>query len=174
MVRRSTLPRGKYVVPHSIMRGIGNSDRELEPDLKLGSVTVAKLINYVMKNGKKTVAQRITYTALDIASAKLEVTPLEVIEGALKNVMPVIEVRSRRVGGASLQVPIEVSKPRRLMLAMRWLLGASRSAKGRPMAEKLASELVSAYNNEGAAVKKKEETHRMAEANRAFAHFARY
>ena len=155
------------------MRG-SLSNRELEPDAKHGSVTIAKLINYVMKDGKKRLAERITYEALAIAAAKLEVEPIEVIEGALKNVQPVVEVRSRRVGGASLQVPIEVSKPRRLMLAMRWILTASRAAKGKPMADRLAAELISAYNNEGAAVKKKDETHRMAEANRAFAHFARY
>ncbi len=127
-----------------------------------------------MKNGKKTVAYKIAYAALDIAAAKLEVDALTVLEGALKNVMPVIEVRGRRVGGSNLQVPIEVAKPRRMMLAMRWILGSARSAKGKPMADRLAVELVNAYNGEGSAVKKREETHRMAEANRAFAHFARY
>ncbi len=146
---------------------------ELVPDLKYGSVTVAKTINYVMKNGKKLVAQKIVYTALETAAAKLETDGLSVLEGALKNVTPVIEVRSRRVGGASLQVPIEVPKNRRMMLALRWILTAARSAKGRPMAEKLATELINAYNGEGAAIKKKDEVHRMAEANRAFAHFAR-
>ena len=157
------------------MRGIRHTPiRELSPDAKLGSLTVAKLINYVMKNGKKKVAEKIVYTALDIASEKLKVEPLEVLEGAIKNIAPVIEVRGRRIGGSNLQVPIEVPKPRRLMLAMRWILTAARGAKGKPMAEKLAAELVNAYNNEGSAVKKKEETHRMAEANRAFAHFARY
>ena len=157
------------------MRGIRHTPiRELSPDAKLGSLTVAKLINYVMKNGKKKVAEKIVYTALDIASEKLKVEPLEVLEGAIKNIAPVIEVRGRRIGGSNLQVPIEVPKPRRLMLAMRWILTAARGAKGKPMAEQLAAELVNAYNNEGSAVKKKEETHRMAEANRAFAHFARY
>jgi small subunit ribosomal protein S7 len=148
--------------------------RPIDPDLRHGSLTVAKLINYIMKNGKKTVATKITYQALDIAAEKLKVEPLEVLETALKNIAPVIEVRARRIGGSNLQVPIEVSKPRRLMLALRWILGAARAAKGRPMAERLATELINAYNNEGAAVKKREETHRMAEANRAFAHFARY
>jgi small subunit ribosomal protein S7 len=156
-------------------RGISKTPRhDLLPDPKYGSLTVAKLINYIMKNGKKTIATKIAYGALEGAAEKLGVEPLEVLEGALKNISPVIEVRGRRIGGSNLQVPIEVAKPRRLMLAMRWILGAARSAKGRPMAEKLALELVNAYNNEGSAVKKKEETHRMAEANRAFAHFARY
>jgi small subunit ribosomal protein S7 len=156
-------------------RGINSTPhRTLDPDTKLGSVTVAKLINYVMKDGKKRVAERITYTALEIAAEKLSVDALEVLEGALKNISPVIEVRGRRIGGANLQVPVEVSKPRRMMLAMRWLLVAARSGKGKPMAEKLAAEFINAYNNEGTAVKKKDETHRMAEANRAFAHFARY
>ena len=148
--------------------------RPLDPDEKYGSVNVTKLINYVMKNGKKTVAEKIVYGALEIAAEKLEVDALEVLEQALKNVSPVIEVRGRRVGGANLQVPIEVPKSRRMMLALRWILNAARSAKGRPMAQKLAQELVDAYNAEGSAVKKKDETHRMAEANRAFAHFARY
>ena len=156
-------------------RGISTTPpRELAPDEKYGSVTVSKLINYVMKNGKKTVAKKITYEALEIAAAKLEVDPLTVLEGALKNISPVIEVRGRRVGGSNLQVPMEVAKPRRLMLALRWMLLSARAAKGKPMASRLAAELISAYNNEGAAVKKREETHRMAEANRAFAHFARY
>jgi small subunit ribosomal protein S7 len=156
-------------------RGQRHIDRhELMPDEKYGSVTIAKLINYIMKNGKKQVAIKIAYGALEIAAEKLSSDPLTVIETALKNVTPVVEVRGRRVGGANLQVPIEVPRQRRLMLAMRWLLGAARSTKGRPMAEKLAAELVNAYNNEGAAVRKKDETHRMAEANRAFAHFARH
>lgn len=147
---------------------------ELPPDRKYGSVNVSKFINYIMHNGKKTVAERIAYTALENAAAKLESTPLDVLEMAIKNVSPIVEVRGRRVGGANLQVPMEVPKPRRLMLAYRWILGAARAAKGKPMAEKLAIELISAFNNEGAAVRKREETHRMAEANRAFAHFARF
>ena len=148
--------------------------RELEPDMKYGSVTITKLVNYIMKNGKKQVALKIAYDAIEIAAKKLETDPLNVLETALKNVTPVVEVRGRRIGGANLQVPIEVPRPRRLMLAMRWLLGSARTAKGKPMAEKLAVELINAYNNEGAAVRKKDETHRMAEANRAFAHFARH
>src|SRR5690606_10075743 len=104
---------------------------------------------------------------------KLSAEPLEVLETAIKNVTPVVEVRGRRVGGANLQVPIEVPRQRRLMLALRWILDAARSAKGKPMADKLATELINAYNGEGAAIRKRDETHRMAEANRAFAHFAR-
>lgn len=146
---------------------------ELEPDAKYGSVTVAKLINYVMQNGKKTVATKIVHQAIEKAAAELGTDPLDTLETALKNVTPVVEVRGRRVGGANLQVPIEVPRPRRLMLALRWILTAARNGKGKPMADKLAAELVAAYNNEGAAVRKKDETHRMAEANRAFAHFAR-
>lgn len=146
---------------------------ELEPDAKYGSVTVTKLINYIMKNGKKTVATKIAYEAIEMAAEKLGTDALDVVETAIKNVTPVVEVRGRRVGGANLQVPIEVPRPRRLMLAMRWLLSSARATKGKPMAEKLALELIAAYNNEGAAVRKKDETHRMAEANRAFAHFAR-
>lgn len=156
-------------------RGTRHIDQhELEPDAKYGSVTVTKLINYVMENGKKTVATKIVYTALESAAAKLETDPLNTLETAIKNVTPVVEVRGRRVGGANLQVPIEVPRQRRLMLALRWLLTSARSAKGKPMAEKLSAELIAAYNNEGAAVRKKDETHRMAEANRAFAHFARH
>ena len=155
------------------MRGIHNFAREMVPDPKYGSVTITKMVNYVMHNGKKTVARKITYGALENAAAKLELEPLDVLEGALKNISPIMEVRGRRVGGANLQVPMEVTRTRRQMLAFRWLLGAARNAKGRPMEQKLASELVSAYNNEGSAVRKKEDTHKQAEANRAFAHFAR-
>jgi small subunit ribosomal protein S7 len=156
-------------------RGTRNIKRhELAPDSKYGSVTVTKMINYVMENGKKTVATKIVYTAIETAAAKLETDALTVLETAIKNVTPVVEVRGRRVGGANLQVPIEVPRQRRLMLALRWLLISARAGKGKPMSEKLAAELVAAYNNEGAAIRKKDETHRMAEANRAFAHFARH
>lgn len=148
--------------------------RELAPDSKYSSVTVTKMVNYIMKNGKKQVAWKIAYDAIEGAAEKLNTDPLTALEAALKNVTPVIEVRGRRIGGANLQVPIEVSRSRRTMLAMRWLLDAARSSKGKPMGEKLAQEIINAYNNEGAAVRKKDETHRMAEANRAFAHFARY
>lgn len=155
-------------------RGRSFADRrEVAPDRVYGSTTVTKLINYVMLNGKKTVAEKIVYTAITEAAGKLSVEPLAALEGAVRNVTPIVEVRGRRVGGANLQVPVEVNRQRRLMLALRWLLTAARSAKGKPMSVKLAHELVAAYNNEGAAIRKKDETHRMAEANRAFAHFAR-
>lgn len=157
------------------MRGTSKTNRiELMPDKKYGSVHVTKLINYVMKNGKKTVAEKITYGALEKAAAELKVEPLELLETVIRNVSPVVEVRGRRIGGSNLQVPMEVPKPRRLMLAYRWILNAARSTKGKPMVDKLANELINVYNNEGLAIKKKDETHRMAEANRAFAHFARY
>ncbi|MEI6477859.1 MAG: 30S ribosomal protein S7 [bacterium] len=157
------------------MRGIARPQRRpVEPDKKYGSLTVTKLVNYVMLDGKKSIAEKIVYGALEAAAEKLSADPLDVLEQALRNVSPVIEVRGRRIGGANLQVPIEVAKPRRLMLALRWILTAARGAKGKPMAQRLAQELVDAYNNEGAAIRKKDETHRMAEANRAFAHFARY
>jgi small subunit ribosomal protein S7 len=155
-------------------RGTRHIERhELVPDEKYGSVTIAKMVNYIMKNGKKQVARKIAYEAIEAAAAKLNAEPLDVLETAIKNVTPVVEVRGRRVGGANLQVPVEVPRSRRLMLALRWLLDAARSSKGKPMAQKLADELVNAYNNEGGAIRKKDETHRMAEANRAFAHFAR-
>jgi small subunit ribosomal protein S7 len=134
---------------------------------------VAKLINAVMSRGKKTVAQKIVYGMLEVVREKTKQNPLEVFDTALKNVAPVVEVKSRRVGGSNYQVPIPVRPERRLQLAYRWIIGAAQAAKGRPMREKLASEIMAAANNEGAAIKKKQDVHRMAEANRAFAHFAR-
>ncbi len=157
----------------------GNSKTKkhrLEPDLKFGSVVLTKFINYTMLNGKKTVSREIVYNSLAIASEKLKVKDkeMEIFEQALKNVGPILEVKSKRIGGANYQVPVEVSKDRRNTLAMRWIINAARDAKGRPMAEKLASEFVNAYHGEGSAIKKKQDTHRMAEANKAFAHFARF
>jgi small subunit ribosomal protein S7 len=154
-------------------RGRMIGQRELAPDPVYGSATVTKLVNYIMLNGKKTVARKIAYSAMQAAAEKVGTDPLELLETALKNVTPVVEVRGRRVGGANMQVPVEVPRQRRMMLALRWLLDAARNAKGKPMAEKLAAELVNAYNNEGSAIRKKDDTHRMAEANRAFAHFGR-
>lgn len=148
--------------------------RELSPDIKFGSQQIAKFINYVMLNGKKTVAQKIVYGALEAASTKLGAEAVDIFEQVIRNVGPIVEVKSKRIGGANYQVPMEVSKERKQTLAMRWVLAAARGGKGRPMAEKLASELINAYNGEGAAVKKKDDTHRMAEANKAFAHFARF
>ncbi|MDP1709860.1 MAG: 30S ribosomal protein S7 [Candidatus Komeilibacteria bacterium] len=154
------------------MRGKRAPKRVIAPDPKFNSVTIAKLINYVMERGKKSVAQSIVYGAFDIISAKGKQDPIEIFEKAMKNVTPILEVRSRRVGGANYQVPVEVRGDRKLALAFRWLLGAASSRKGKPMAEKLAEELMAAAKNEGAAIKKREDVHRMAEANRAFAHFA--
>lgn len=143
------------------------------PDLKYGSVRVEKFINSVMWDGKKSTARKVVYDALDIIKEKQKVeNPLEVFETAVRNVGPMMEIRSRRVGGANYQVPREVRPERRQALAYRWILTAARGGKGKPMAEKLAQEIMAAANNEGAAIKKKDDTHRMAEANKAFAHFA--
>ena len=136
------------------------------------SEKVAKFVNYVMLDGKKTVAQMIVYGAFDKIKEKTKTEPIEVFELAIKNVGPAMEVRSRRIGGANYQVPREVRPERKLALAMRWILIAARKQSGRPMKECLADELISASKNEGEAVKKRENTHKMAEANKAFAHFA--
>ncbi|MEI6498785.1 MAG: 30S ribosomal protein S7 [bacterium] len=146
----------------------------LSPDSKYDSLQISQFINYIMLNGKKTIAERIVHTALEAAAEKMSVPAVDLFQQVLKNVGPILEVKSRRIGGANYQVPMEVSKERKNTLALRWIIIAARNGKGRPMAEKLASELVSAYNGEGAAMKKKDETHRMAEANKAFAHFARF
>jgi small subunit ribosomal protein S7 len=138
------------------------------------SVKLAKFTNYVMQRGKKSVAQRIIYDALDFIEEKMKTDPKEVFEQALKNVSPILEVKGRRIGGANYQVPMEVMEPRRTTLAMRWIISAARAKKGRPMAEKLGEELMEAYNKLGAAIKKREDVHKMAEANKAFAHFARF
>ena len=155
------------------MRGKPAKRRKLVPDRKLQNPEIGKFINYVMQRGKKTVAEKIVYGMLDIVAEKTKKNPLEVFEEAIRNVSPVVEVRSRRVGGANYQIPVPVRPERRLMLAYRWLINAAKSQKGRPMKEKLASEIINAANNEGVAIKKKQDVHRMAEANRAFAHFAR-
>ncbi|MDO8443890.1 MAG: 30S ribosomal protein S7 [bacterium] len=146
----------------------------LQPDAKYGSLVVAKLINYIMKNGKKTIAERIVYSAFDQAAETLKAEPLDILDTVLKNVGPIVEVKSKRIGGANYQVPMEVTRERKNTLAMRWVIAAAQGSKGKPMAQKLAIEMIGAYNNEGSAIKKKDETHRMAEANKAFAHFARF
>lgn len=146
--------------------------RTILPDPLYNSIIVAKFINHLMRKGKKTVARKIVYQAFDIVKERTKKDPLEVFELALQNAGPLLEVRSRRVGGATYQVPREVRSDRRIILAMRWILQGARSRKGKPMREKLAQELIDAAKNEGWAVKKKLDTHRMAEANRAFAHFA--
>jgi small subunit ribosomal protein S7 len=145
----------------------------IKPDLLYQSELVAKLINQVMRKGKKTIASKIVYRAFELAKEKIKKEPLEILETALNNAAPLLEVRPKRVGGATYQVPVEVKGDRKITLAMRWIIGAAKSKKGKPMADKLAEELTLAYNNDGTAVKKKLDTHRMAEANRAFAHFAR-
>jgi len=154
------------------MRGEKKTKREILPDSVYNNVTVAKFINQVLRRGKKTIAQKNVYGAFEIVKEKTQKEPLEIFEQALKNASPLLEVRSKRIGGATYQVPVEVRGERRLTLAMRWIIGAAKSKKGKPMKEKLAEELIAAANNAGAAIKKREDTHRMAEANRAFAHFA--
>ena len=154
------MPRGQY------------KKHPIAPDPVYGSVVVAKLVNQVMRKGKKIAARKVVYGAFDIIKEKTKKDPIELFEEALKNASPLLEVKSKRVGGATYQVPIEVKGERKLTLAFRWIIGAARGKKGKPMAEKLASELMDAANNTGIAIKKKSDTHRMAEANRAFAHFA--
>ena len=155
------------------MRGKQAPKRRIDADPMYNSTNVAKLINYVMYSGKKSTAQKIVYGAFDIIKEKTKKDPLEVFETALRNVSPTLEVKSRRVGGANYQIPIQVRAERRTQLAYRWLLVAARGKKGQAMKEKLASELIAASDNQGEAVKKKADVQRMAEANRAFAHFAR-
>lgn len=154
------------------MRGKRAPRRKIAPDPKFNSTNIGKFINYVMRRGKKTTAQSVVYGAFDIIAERTKQEPVAIFEKAVKNVSPILEVRSRRVGGANYQVPIEVRGDRKLALTFRWILLAARSRKGKPMAEKLAEELMAAAKGEGAAIKKREDVHRMAEANRAFAHFA--
>jgi small subunit ribosomal protein S7 len=144
------------------------------PDARYSSVQVQQLINKVMQRGKKSVAERIVYMAMDQAAGRLNREPLEVLEQALRNASPAIEVKPKRIGGATYQVPVEVKSDRRTALAMRWLLISARSRAGRPMHDRLAAEIVDAYNNTGTTIKRKEDVHRMAEANRAFAHYGRF
>ncbi|HKU18474.1 MAG TPA: 30S ribosomal protein S7 [Candidatus Saccharimonadales bacterium] len=148
--------------------------REVNPDRLYGSMQVSRIINRVMRDGKKQVAERLVYSGMQKAADKLKVeNPLEVFEQALKNVQPHMETRSRRVGGANYQIPFEVRGQRQQHLTTMWFVQAARTRKGMSMVDRIALELVEAYNNQGTAVKKKEDTHKMAEANRAFAHFAR-
>ena len=148
--------------------------RDVNPDRLYNNVQVTRIINRVMRHGKKQVAERLVYTGMEKAAQKLKVeNPLEVFEQALANIRPHMETRSRRVGGANYQIPFEVKGQRQQHLTTMWFVQAARSRKGISMADRLALEIVEAYNNQGSAVKKKEDTHKMAEANRAFAHFAR-
>ena len=146
-------------------------DRGILPDPKYNSVVVSKFVNRMMWEGKRSLGLRIVHDALDILQTKTEKEPLEVFLKALDNVKPVIEVKSRRVGGATYQVPVEIRETRREALGMRWIISAARSRSGKGMGDRLAAELLDAYNNTGTAFKKKEDTHKMAEANKAFAHY---
>jgi len=145
--------------------------RPIMPDPKYNSVIVAKFINGIMRKGKKSLARRIFYNAMDIIAKRSKEDPLKVFEKALENVKPIVEVRSRRIGGATYQVPVEVRPERRQALAIRWLVSYAKARGEKSMAERLAGELLDAYHEKGAAFKKKEDTHRMAEANKAFAHY---
>jgi small subunit ribosomal protein S7 len=148
--------------------------RVLPADRKYDSVLVTKMINKVMWDGKKRLAENLVYSAIEQAAAKTKKDPMEVFEEAIKNVSPQVQVRSKRIGGANYQVPMEVKGDRKVHYAMIWILDSARSKKGKSFDKKLAAELVAAYGNEGDAIKKKQDTHQMAEANKAFAHFARY
>jgi len=147
--------------------------RDIQPDSLYGNIFISKLINQLMKRGKKSVATKVAYQSFEIIKEKTKKDPVEVFDLAIKNVSPFLEIKPMRVGGATYQVPREVRGDRKVALAMRWILSAARSKKGKPMAEKLSEELIAASNNEGNAIKKKLDTQRMAEANKAFAHFAR-
>ncbi len=153
------------------MRRRRAAKRRIDPDPRYGDLLVAKLINVVMESGKKSIAERIVYEALDIVKEKTGKEPLEVFRQAADNVRPLLETKSRRVGGATYQVPVSVPEDRSYSLALRWLRSYSRERKGKPMHEKLAQEIIDGYNKTGSSVKKKEDVHKMAESNRAFAHY---
>lgn len=153
------------------MRRLSPEKREVIPDTKYNSLVVSAIINRIMRRGKKSVAVTLVYEALDTVQEKAGKPALEVLDLALKNVGPVMEVRPRRVGGATYQVPMEVPALRRFTLAMRWIIDASKGRTGKSFSEKLSAELLDAASNQGAAVRKREETHKMAEANRAFSHY---
>jgi len=162
-----------YCLLFSIFMKQTKEKRIITPDPVYNSVILAKFINQIMRKGKKTVARKIVYNSLDIIKEKLKQDSLDIFIKAINNTSPTMEVKSKRVGGATYQVPMEVPEKRRKTLAMRWIISAAKKAKKRPMKEKLAEQLIEASENRGVAIKKKEDTHRMAEANRAFAHFAR-
>jgi small subunit ribosomal protein S7 len=156
------------------MRGKPVKKRNINPDPKYGNLVLAKFINHVMKGGKKITAQGVVYRALDVVAEMTKKDPLKVFEDAMKNVQPQVEVRSRRVGGANYQVPMPVRGERQVALSFRWIIDAARSKKGQPMHQKLATILIDAQQGLGDAIKKRDDMHRMAEANKAFAHFARF
>jgi len=153
------------------MRRAKPEKREILPDNRYGSVHLQTMVQHVLKRGKKSVAVGLIYGAMDLIKERTEKNPLDVFEGALKNVSPVMEVRPRRVGGATYQVPMEVSTARRTTLAIRWILSAANDRSGKSFPDKLAGELIDAFNETGAAIRKRDETHKMAEANRAFSHY---
>jgi len=155
------------------MRGKPAPKRPIEGDAKYNDKNIAKFINYVMERGKKSVAEKIVYDALEILKEKTKQDPRHIFNKAIKKVSPLVEVRGKRVGGANYQVPFQVRGERRYFLACNWLIGAAHDRKGRAMAEKLSTEILDASNGEGTAVKKREAVHKMAEANKAFAHFSR-
>lgn len=156
------------------MRGKAAPKRKINPDSKYQLVEIAKFINYVMRQGKKTVATKIVYDSLETIFKKTKKDPIETFKLAIKNVSPIVEVRSRRIGGANYQIPIPTQPARRFILASRWIIESAKSKKGKKMSEKLAEELIEASQGQGNAIKKKNDIYRMAEANKAFAHFARY
>lgn len=156
------------------MRGKQAPKREIIPDPRYQNTLVAKFINVIMRGGKKSTAQRVVYGAFDLIKEKTKKDPVMIFDLAIRNVAPLVEVRSRRIGGGNYQIPYPVQGDRKNALAFRWIITATRNMKGRPMSEKLAEELLNASQKQGEAMKKKLDVHRMAEANRAFAHFARY
>ena len=153
------------------MRRAKPERREILPDIRYNSVHVQTMVQHVLKRGKKSTAINLIYGAMDLIKERTEKNPIDIFEGALKNVSPVMEVRPRRVGGATYQVPIEVSVDRRTTLAIRWILAAARDRSGKSFSDKLAGELIDAFNETGSAIRKRDETHKMAEANRAFSHY---
>lgn len=156
------------------MRTKGYKKRKIRPDLKYQSITVEKFINKILVRGQKETARKLVYRAFDIVKDKAKKEPLEIFEGAIKNATPILEVKPRRIGGATYQVPMEVLPDRRETLAMRWIIKAARQRQGASMEKLLAEEILAAYENTGTAIKQKENLHKMAEANKAFAHFARF
>ena len=153
------------------MRRAKPERREILPDIRYNSVNLQTLVKHVLKRGKKSLATGLVYDAMDLIQERTQKSPIEVFDGALKNVSPVMEVRPRRVGGATYQVPMEVSADRRTTLAIRWILSAAHERSGKSFPDKLAGELIDAFNETGSAIRKRDETHKMAEANRAFSHY---
>jgi len=153
------------------MRRGSPEERPIPPDMRYNSVQIQTMVQHIMKRGKKSVATHLIYHAMDLIKERTQKSPIEVFDAALKNVSPAMEVRPRRVGGATYQVPMEVAADRRTTLAIRWILDAARERSGQSFSDKLASELIDASNEQGAAIRKRDETHKMAEANRAFSHY---